>query len=154
MDNSDDLRKELQTVKQKDALCFIEIKCAIGSRPDLGRPTTTSAENKKNDYIISDASYRITSNSVKKAGPGMAFVKLKYSVTLNGYSSMDIIFPFGIMGGITFDSSPDAKTEQFTYSFEGEYTLYMYKEKGTWKFSQNAGYDWIKNMTSVKEVSE
>ncbi len=113
-----------------------------------------SAENNKYDYKISDVSYRITSNSVKKAGPGMAFVKLKYSVSLNGYSSMDIIFPFGIMGGITFDSSPDAKTEQFTYSFEGEYTLYMYKEKGTWKFSQNSGYDWIKNMTSVKEVSK
>ncbi len=55
VDNSDDLRKELQTVKQKDALCFIEIKCAIGSRPDLGRPTTTSAENKKNfmEYLKS-----------------------------------------------------------------------------------------------------
>ena len=29
-------------------LSFIEVKCAIGSREDLGRPTTTPAENKQN----------------------------------------------------------------------------------------------------------
>ena len=28
-------------------LTLIEVKCAIGSRPDLGRPTTTAMDNKR-----------------------------------------------------------------------------------------------------------
>ncbi len=41
------LRTELQNVRQRQKLSFIEIKCAIGSRADLGRPTTTAIENKE-----------------------------------------------------------------------------------------------------------
>ena len=37
----------LARAKSAGALCFIEVKCAIGARSDLGRPTTTAAENKK-----------------------------------------------------------------------------------------------------------
>ncbi len=40
------LDEELQKAKQRDCLSFIEIKCSIASRDDLGRPTTTSIENK------------------------------------------------------------------------------------------------------------
>ena len=34
-------------------LCFIEVKCSIGARDNLGRPTTTAIENKCNfmDYL-------------------------------------------------------------------------------------------------------
>lgn len=51
--NFEDLDKELKTVKSKDMLCFIEVLCSIGAREDLGRPTTTTIENKNNfmDYI-------------------------------------------------------------------------------------------------------
>lgn len=31
-----------------DALTLIEVKCSIGAREDLGRPTTTARENKDN----------------------------------------------------------------------------------------------------------
>lgn len=37
----------LEEARQADALSFIEIKCSIGARDDLGRPTTTAKENKE-----------------------------------------------------------------------------------------------------------
>lgn len=39
---------ELELVKEKSCLCFIEVKCNIGARDNLGRPTTTARENKEN----------------------------------------------------------------------------------------------------------
>jgi len=48
VDNFEDLDKELNIVKEKKELCMIEVKCSIGAREDLGRPTTTALENKKN----------------------------------------------------------------------------------------------------------
>jgi len=47
VDNSYDLDKELNIAKNSNSLSFIEIKCAIGARNDLGRPTTTTLENKE-----------------------------------------------------------------------------------------------------------
>ncbi len=44
----DSLDRALSNAAESDALTFIEIKCAIGAREDLGRPTTSAAENKKN----------------------------------------------------------------------------------------------------------
>ena len=46
--NFDELDNAVQAAKQATELSFIEIKCAIGSRDDLGRPTTTVKENKEN----------------------------------------------------------------------------------------------------------
>ncbi len=37
----------LETASKSEELCFIEVKAAIGARPDLGRPTTTAKENKE-----------------------------------------------------------------------------------------------------------
>lgn len=48
VDNFDDLDKELGVAKERDELSFIEVKCSIGARVDLGRPTTTALENKEN----------------------------------------------------------------------------------------------------------
>ena len=48
VDNFDDLDKELELAKSRDELSFIEIMSSIGSRKDLGRPTTTAIENKEN----------------------------------------------------------------------------------------------------------
>jgi phosphonopyruvate decarboxylase len=42
------LDKELAAAKAGNELSMIEVKCAIGARDDLGRPTTTALENKKN----------------------------------------------------------------------------------------------------------
>ena len=44
----DTLDKELEAAKTRNALSFIEVKCSIGARDDLGRPTTTALENKMN----------------------------------------------------------------------------------------------------------
>ena len=44
----EELDKTLETVKNSRSLTFIEVKCAIGSRKDLGRPTTTAIENIEN----------------------------------------------------------------------------------------------------------
>lgn len=41
------LDQELSILKKRNTLSFIEVKCAIGSRADLGRPTTTAQENKE-----------------------------------------------------------------------------------------------------------
>ncbi len=40
------LKKTLSAYAAGDGLRFLEVKCAIGARPDLGRPTTTPRENK------------------------------------------------------------------------------------------------------------
>ena len=48
VDNFDDLDKELKLAKSRNELSFIEILSSIGSRKDLGRPTTTAIENKEN----------------------------------------------------------------------------------------------------------
>lgn len=55
VDNFDDLDRELETAKQRQELSLIEVKCSIGARDDLGRPTTTAIENKENfmDYLES-----------------------------------------------------------------------------------------------------
>ena len=42
------LDKALFEAKARDELTFIEVKCAIGARADLGRPTTTAIDNKNN----------------------------------------------------------------------------------------------------------
>ena len=47
VDNFDDLDRELETAKNRNELSFIEVKCSIGARKDLGRPTTTALENKQ-----------------------------------------------------------------------------------------------------------
>ena len=46
--NFDALDKALRAAKERNGLTFIEVKCAIGARADLGRPTTTAIENKNN----------------------------------------------------------------------------------------------------------
>lgn len=48
VDTFDALDKELKCAKEKDELSFIEVKCSIGARENLGRPTTTAIENKEN----------------------------------------------------------------------------------------------------------
>ena len=46
VDNYADLDRELENAKQSSVLSLIEVKCSIGARADLGRPTTTAIENK------------------------------------------------------------------------------------------------------------
>jgi len=46
VDNFDDLDEALHKVKALDELGLLEVKCQIGAREDLGRPTTTAMENK------------------------------------------------------------------------------------------------------------
>lgn len=53
VDNFNDLDRELEAAKGRNELSLIEVKCSIGAREDLGRPTTTALENKQNfmDYL-------------------------------------------------------------------------------------------------------
>lgn len=48
VDHFDALDKELDAAKKRKGLALIEVKSAIGARGDLGRPTTTAVENKRN----------------------------------------------------------------------------------------------------------
>ena len=48
VDNFKDLDDELEAAKSRNELSFIEAKCSIGARDNLGRPTTTALENKIN----------------------------------------------------------------------------------------------------------
>ena len=43
----DMLERELEKAKRSKHLSFIEVKCSLGSRTDLGRPTTSPIENKE-----------------------------------------------------------------------------------------------------------
>ena len=47
VDNFETLDAELEKAKMRKELSFIEIKCSIGARDDLGRPTTSALENKQ-----------------------------------------------------------------------------------------------------------
>ena len=42
------LDRALEEAKSRNELSLIEVKCSIGARDDLGRPTTTAMENKQN----------------------------------------------------------------------------------------------------------
>ena len=46
-DSFADLDKALDAAKSSNELSLIEVKCSIGAREDLGRPTTTALENKQ-----------------------------------------------------------------------------------------------------------
>lgn len=48
VDTFEKLDMELATAKEKNELSLIEVKCSMGARDDLGRPTTTALENKHN----------------------------------------------------------------------------------------------------------
>ena len=48
VDTFEDLDRELEAAKGRNELSLIEVKCSIGARDDLGRPTTTALENKEN----------------------------------------------------------------------------------------------------------
>ena len=43
----EELDKALAKAKAAKELSFIEVKCSIGARDDLGRPTTTAKQNKE-----------------------------------------------------------------------------------------------------------
>ena len=47
VDNFEKLDAELEAAKERGELSFIEVKCSIGARDDLGRPTATALENKQ-----------------------------------------------------------------------------------------------------------
>ncbi|HNX14708.1 MAG TPA: phosphonopyruvate decarboxylase [Oscillospiraceae bacterium] len=47
VDNFAALDEELNKAKNRNEFSLIEVKCSIGARDDLGRPTTTAKENKK-----------------------------------------------------------------------------------------------------------
>ena len=46
VETAEELDRALAEATGRRALCLIEARCAIGSRPDLGRPTTTPRENR------------------------------------------------------------------------------------------------------------
>lgn len=45
--NMAELEEQLKMARESKVLTFIEVKCSIGARDDLGRPTTTALENKE-----------------------------------------------------------------------------------------------------------
>ena len=47
VDSFEALDAALAEARAKNELTLIEVKCAIGARDDLGRPTTTAQENKQ-----------------------------------------------------------------------------------------------------------
>lgn len=53
VDSFEELDSVLHKAKESNELTLIEVKCSIGARDDLGRPTTTAIENKKHfvNYI-------------------------------------------------------------------------------------------------------
>ncbi len=48
VDGYEELDIELEAAKNRNELSLIEAKCSIGARDNLGRPTTTALENKRN----------------------------------------------------------------------------------------------------------
>ena len=51
VESFEELDEALEQAKSEDELSLIEVKCSIGARADLGRPTTTAKENKERFMI-------------------------------------------------------------------------------------------------------
>lgn len=53
VDTAEALKIKLKQAKDNRGLCMIEVRCALGARADLGRPTTSARENKQAfmDYL-------------------------------------------------------------------------------------------------------
>lgn len=47
VDTFEDLDREISYARERRELSMIEVKCSLGARSDLGRPTTTAMENKQ-----------------------------------------------------------------------------------------------------------
>ena len=47
VDSFEALDRELKLAKESDTLTLLEVKCSIGAREDLGRPTTPARQNKE-----------------------------------------------------------------------------------------------------------
>ena len=47
MNSLRELDEALEEARDRRTLSFLEVKCALGARDNLGRPTTTPAENKR-----------------------------------------------------------------------------------------------------------
>ena len=64
----DDLERELKKARKRKKLSLIEVKCAIGSRQNLGRPTTTAIENKEKfmEYLKTLNEYQLITISLKR----------------------------------------------------------------------------------------
>ncbi len=45
-ESAEEVRRALQTARDAGTLAFVELKCTIGARADLGRPTTTPIQNR------------------------------------------------------------------------------------------------------------
>ena len=121
---------------------------------EVGTVTDSMDKNSKAEYDVSDVTYRITGCSIKKAGPNIAYVSLNYSATLNNYPSMELILPFREFGSYGIDDTSEGSLTKYKCIYDGEYTLYMYKDSGTWKFSQSNGYDSLNSMTEIQEVKQ
>ena len=68
VDTFDDLERELKKARKRKKLSLIEVKCAIGSRQNLGRPTTTAIENKEKfmEYLKTLNEYQLITTSSKR----------------------------------------------------------------------------------------
>lgn len=55
VDNFEALDKELEAAKRRNELTLIEVKCSVGAREDLGRPTIKAIDNKRSfmEYLQS-----------------------------------------------------------------------------------------------------
>ncbi|MCI8417671.1 MAG: phosphonopyruvate decarboxylase [Lachnospiraceae bacterium] len=53
VDTLEELDRELKRARDCQELCMVEVKCCLGARENLGRPTTTALENKQGfmDYL-------------------------------------------------------------------------------------------------------
>ena len=67
VDDYTSLSEELEKAKARDELSLIEVKCSVGAREDLGRPTTTTIENKKSfmRYISLDLEQQFHNDMVE-----------------------------------------------------------------------------------------
>ena len=47
VESFEEIERELNLAPERNELCLVEVKCAIGARSNLGRPMTTARENKE-----------------------------------------------------------------------------------------------------------
>lgn len=84
----------------------------------------------------------IKSISVKKCGPGMAYATVRFEVTVEGDTNLEIINPFEEYAQGYMYSEED--TQIYVYMLEYESDVYLVKEDGQWGISQSS--IWNTNM--------
>lgn len=92
------------------------------------------AQNPSSKY--GEITYTMDEMSIKKSGPNMAYVTVKFTASIEYGCCADIIEPF-CPYVMCWYYSEEQNDDRYVYEMDFEGSLYLRKEDGEWKISQS-----------------